>query len=117
MSLIFVSALYIGIFGEAPSQVLEIAATVIVHIIGLFLMVAITSLLKRRMHDLGLSGAVVGLLPFILFISNFARYLTTNTIVVNLIDFLQAAGLIIYIVLGCIKGQRCDNAYGPDPLQ
>ena len=117
MPLIFVNVLYISIFSEAPSQVLVIAATVIGLIIGLFQMIAITSLLKRRMHDLGLSGAVVGLLPFILYISNFAQHLTTNTTVLSLNGLFQTAGLIIYIVLGCIKGQRCDNAYGPDPLQ
>ena len=115
MPLIFVNVLYISIFGEAPSQVLVIAATVIGHIIGLFQMIAMTSLLKRRMHDLGQSGAVIGSFPAILFITSFLQYISSNPILLALVGFFNIASLITYIVVGCLEGNVGDNAYGPDP--
>ena len=79
------------------------------------------ALMARRLHDIGKKGTwlllLLAPLPFlcILFLNMDSLVLV---IVMSIITCIINFGLtVLYIVLGCIKGQIGENQYGPNPKE
>jgi len=79
------------------------------------------AVIVRRLHDIGRKGTWVWLLavPIPLYcIFYFCMFSLVAVIILGILMMICSLGItVLYIVLGCIDGQKGENQYGPNPKE
>ncbi len=69
----------------------------------------------RRANDIGVNGAVLLAIQICIAVMNILNSMIKGVSVFT--GLLNVLWLIFVLVLGCIRGQRGENRFGPDPLR
>lgn len=79
------------------------------------------AVIVRRLHDIGRKGTwlLLLLVPIPLYcIFYFCMFSLVAVIILGILMMICSLGItILYIVLGCIDGQKGENQYGPNPKE
>ena len=93
----------------------------ITAVYGLASMIPMLAVIVRRLHDIGRKGTWLWLLiiPILLYcIFYFCMFSLVAVITLGILMIICSLGLtILYIILGCIDGQKGENQYGPNPKE
>lgn len=112
--------LVVVLVGVALYLAMEEAAIPILAIIGIPLYIVVLwigcAVSARRFHDRGMSGWYVALFIAISIVCNVLAALPNEMIVLIGSVVSLIAGIIQFVILGCLPGQKGPNQYGDDPL-
>lgn len=79
------------------------------------------AVIVRRLHDIGRKGTwlLLLLVPIPLYcIFYFCMFSLVAVIILGILMMICSLGItVLYIVLGCIDGQKGENQYGPNPKE